>query len=498
MFFRHYLRIKNILVGTLRPNSTLCLCTRSRKYWVCTPKIKTSRLFSRLLTAFLVTLLSIADVYAQQKASTHAPSAASFEALDTRYRELHLRFYREYLKSNNNRSYRKKSLRDLNKHVKAALAKQKFDTAEVLIAANQNLIESNLDVEYIRFLLKTVVEQNAWYSIAGLTDIIENSGDDYLLSNLHYQLAIFHKERGALDKSLSHLSKISSSDALTQSEQDYATIIFAIGLQAQKKHRESIKFYDKISKESGYYTYAQLNKAVAFIKQGWWTDAHLTIEDAISNTPPEHLKSLNNRLLVVLGYSQLQHEFYRNARATFRRISLDSEYVNRALLGIGLCAMHQNDLAGAVNVFTRLKKQTSIELPVAESHLLIPFLYDKMQQKKQASIHYREAVEYFDQQVGSLTRGIESLESTGNLKTSIFNEEARQPDYRQKNIRNLNNMLSLWENSPLSRDIRSLLKQYDSANNAKTLHALNQKSTQLKSYQSQAQFGLAKLYDTDQ
>src|SRR5690606_31020616 len=182
-------------------------------------------------------------------------------------------------------------------------------------------------------------------------------------------------ERKAWDKAQQYLSAIEVQNALTKAESDYTSIMRGIILQMHKKHRESVKHYDSITDTSDYYTYAQLNKAIAFIRQGWWTDAHIAINDALKKNTPKKLTELNNRLYLVLGYSQLQHEFYRDARQTFRNIALDSQYVNRALLGIGLCALHQGDFVGALNAFKLLQSKQQDDIFVTESYLLLAFVY---------------------------------------------------------------------------------------------------------------------------
>ena len=87
-----------------------------------------------------------------------------------------------------------------------------------------------------------------------------------------------------------------------------------------KKHRQAIENYNKVPASSEYYVYAQLNSAIANIRQGWWTDAQTTINDVIKNTHIDNSNELTNRLYLTLGYLLLQKEYFRDARNAFMKI----------------------------------------------------------------------------------------------------------------------------------------------------------------------------------
>jgi len=318
-------------------------------------------------------------------------------------------------------------------------------------------------------------------------------GSTFTVSRVHYLLGEYFFDRSELEKSFQHLTAIKSSEALKPNQRDYATIMFGISLQQRKDHRKALKFYERIEKDSLYYSYAKLNAAVANIRQGWWTDAQIAIESALAQQTPPSFKEITNRLILVMGYSQLQNEFYRNARKTFRKISLDSRYANKALLGIGLCALKQKDYGGALNAFIRLQNSSKEELSTIEAYLLVPYSYDRMGDLDQASILYSEAIAYFERKILDL----ELIKRRYAKNNGVFSKQELEiaSTILAQKYRRLHEFDLTIASASLQKRIAALKIDYQREIVADLENDTEKTIDAVKSYMSQSQYGLAKLYD---
>ncbi|NOX43568.1 MAG: hypothetical protein GXP19_07540, partial [Gammaproteobacteria bacterium] len=225
-----------------------------------------------------------------------------------------------------------------------------------LIINNLTLIKNNTDVPSISYFLRLLLEHNEWHSAIDLFKNIEQNSNKIILSNAKYAFAKYYLKRQKWQRTLEYLEGIIA-DIVTD-DAHYALLIKGISLQNLKKHRQAIKVYESIPNTSKYYAYATLNKAVAYIRQDWWTDAHLAINEILQQHRETVSNEMANRLFVVLGYSLIRKEYYRNARDSFRFVNLNSQYANQALLGLTLTAVNQNDYIGAINAANILKEKT--------------------------------------------------------------------------------------------------------------------------------------------
>ena len=389
-----------------------------------------------------------------------------------------------------------KTAKDFNISELANLIDSDFSQGKYLAASQRLINDADLITTHINHpasiqILSTLLEYDTQGLATKLLNMAHKRGDNSTLFKMHYIFAVYYAERNNWLAAQKHLTQIEAQDSLTTDESDYATLLFGISLQRTKNHRAAVTYYEKIPHTSPYYQYAQLNKAAAYIRQGWWTDAQISIEDSLKQTSPPPLKEVTNRLYLVLGYSQLRHEFYRDARNSFRKVTLGSQYKNRALLGIGLSALNQKDYIGAINAFGRLKSQQESDISTTESYLLSAYTHEQMKQISTASDQYSEAINYYQQKIATINNSPPNETSINSLS-----------HHTHKTINRLKNQIKITS---------TLLEQIENHKLAKPLITLNKKHTELlakiqknsneqdikilTSYLSQAQFGQAKLYD---
>jgi len=377
------------------------------------------------------------------------------------------------------------------------------------ITRNINLVKKNIDHESFVYYINILLENNEWRTASNLLEYILVESDKSLASNIKFIFAKYYFNKGNFKKSLELLKGINQH--LSVNNGHYALIMMGVILQKQKKHRESLKFYEKIPTTSKYYGYAQLNKAIVYIRQGWWSDAHIIINNSLK-TPKDKQRFSSefiNRLYLVIGYSFLQQEYFREARESFRNVQTQSIYANRALLGIALSAANQGDNTGALNILNVLQKKNLNILPVEETYLLLPYIYERIGQHKTASASYSIALNYYQKKISKLKGVIKRIQlndlSTLNLEDNklkisdfefqISNKQAIQ---LLKNKKHLTRLINTTSNPILTKQVSSLETKYNHLLSGIASKKIKERISFLESYQNQSQYGIARLYDNSQ
>ena len=381
---------------------------------------------------------------------------------------------------------------------------QQSTTAIQLVYLNIDTVKANPEHHAIFKFTELLLEKNEWYSADSLFRSIKDEGDRSLLAAMQFIFAKYHAERlqwPQVNKLLDGVAERLSADNAA-----YANLLKGCALQHMNKHRLAIENYNKVPASSQYYVYAQLNSAIANIRQGWWTDAQTTINDLIKHSDKDNSDELSNRLYLILGYALLQKEYYRDARNAFRHIGLNSRYTNRALLGIGLTATSQGDFVGGLNALSILKDKKTFDLSVDESYLLVPYVYEKLQQEITTTASYTEAMAYYQQRINELeniaNQPADFLNTQYNENTASLIIDNNRLTYGQRypesfinNYRTLIDYLSVTNDLNMKFRIEALITKHDAVFQEIIGDLLQQRKEYLKSYLNQSRFGLARLYD---
>jgi len=390
------------------------------------------------------------------------------------------------------------ALKALIKTIKTLEASGDITHAIATIINNKSILIQSSGYNEINDVIEFLLNHNQLALAEEYYQPITMNADVYVTSKTDFLFARYHFSFQDYPTTLRYATSISLAEVLSAEQKDYITLIFGASLQETQKHREAIPILQKIASDSIYYPYAQLNIAIANIRQGWWTDGHLAIKKALQSKAIEDnndliSKELKNRLYLVLGYSQFQNEFYRNARDSFRKIELDSIYINRALLGLGLSALSQKDYDAALNAFSYLKDSKTTDLTHAEAHIMLPYTYEIMGEIEQATVLYTESIAFFEKKILDITQQNLQLK---NLPVKVLAMECA------KHNKSITHMLSATQTmlteakSDHSRtNISHLLNKLQSACITMGNHANATMIENIQSYQSQSQFALARLYD---
>lgn len=310
---------------------------------------------------------------------------------------------------------------------------------------------------------------------------------------LIFELSKFYANLENWEKVGNLLADDSLFEQLSSTDRAEAYVLLGTALQKQKKHREAMQLYEKVTEDSNHFRIAQLNLATSYLRQDWWTDAFSAINNALKINAKKR-DALDYRLYTVLGYAQIQFGFYRDARESFRNIAISSEYAHRALLGLGIAALHQQDFIGALNAFDKLRVQSQQDISIAEAHLLSAFTLRQLEQYDAATIRYQEAINYYQNASADITT---QLNSANQQWVKFFRAEHKKDKLIINNTRKivlLDGLVKTGASSD-SSSIGNLINKINRESNQRATYLLQEEKAAIDSYLSQSRFGLASLYD---
>ncbi len=470
---------------------------------------------------FCCVLLAIGTSAAAAKRSSKVAKAAKpavtatttatsvYDQLDSDFQQFSSPFYTELANSPKLISY--KSMDRLDAAIQMSLQDNDPMAAVATLIHHYKLISRNIDNPKIINFISLLLDNNELVTAEKLRAQIQEDGSKALQANISYLFANFYFQRNNWTKTIASLDGITGD--LPQQRFHHALLIQGISLQKLKKHRLALAVYEKIPATSPYYDSARLNMAVADIRQDWWTDAHIVINQLLSLPRVRQQYDEADRLNTVMGYSFLQQAYYRDARNAFRNVGLKGSYTNQALLGIALSAANQEDYIGALNAVRILKEYKSLDLPVDESYLLMPYFYERLQQHSTATAGYNEAIQYYENRINSLsalqkiddktfTHNVGFLtDGTLSLQLNIIDLDNIAPPAFINNYHLVQKMQPYMTNGNMTAyqpQFYKLQAAHQSALHEAVNLVLQQRIVYLTDYMNQSRYGIARLLDKNE
>jgi tetratricopeptide (TPR) repeat protein len=372
-----------------------------------------------------------------------------------------------------------------------------------LIIENLSLIEANGNSVKACEIARVALQLQSLETATEIVKKIESRASKNVTARCEFEIANYYANNNLWDEALAHLKNIDLDNDLPTSTADNAYLILGAALQHEKKHRKALEYYQHIKPGSSSYPLALLNIALVDIRQDWWTDAQIAIQTAVAANNTEHIE-FTNRLYTTLGFSQLQQGFYRNARESFRKVKLKSEYSKQALLGLGMAALNQEDFLGAFNAFDQLKKFADQSSPVEQSYLLAPLALGKLKQEKSAANAYAEAESFYTNRISDLSKITSMLNDENSVNWADINQKLDGLDTPDsvnsqaiaKKLKLLSGLLSSNSVPNSAPKIQQLYSQILATYVADSKSRISGKNQTLNNYLNQSRFGMTKLYDT--
>lgn len=421
------------------------------------------------------------------------------ESLDAQYQQLAGEIYLHQANS----AKKLADLESLRIECKELSSALKPATANGLILANINLFSTQpanpLVIEFVDELLSQNERQLAEtiYGTIKAANATEN------LAYLDYIFARYYAHQNEWLQVNRLLSQIPVN--LAADDTDYAYLLQGLSHQFQKKHRQSIKSYGAIARDSRYFLHARLNTALANIRQGWVTEAQSIIKKLIPISQDLEKSELTNRMYVILGYALLHEEYFRDARNAFSKVDADSRLANRALFGSALSAVSQGDLNAGLTAVMRLQQSARDDLSRDESYLLQPYIYERLGQDNRVGDSFSAAIKHYQARILELEAlkhvpvdfAKMDLDDSGVLilQELELNFSQQYPPYLLTNRHNLEQLATEPGNEHFSSRISHLADQYDQHLEKIVTSLIDREIAYLDSYLNQARYGLARYYD---
>ena len=457
-----------------------------------------------IFTACLLSASSLPAIAGDQK--NEGITNANLESLDKSLHQFSSRFYTKLVRTDN--SSKADSIGALVQTIDRYQEQNQWVSATAAIINNMALVEQNIDTTPIIKICSVLFEANEWNTASLLYKKVKKQGDKSLVSNVSLSLAKYYFSRNQWQETIGIVDSISSD--LPPEDYHNALLVRGISLQRLQKHRTALEQYTKIPPGSRYYVAARLNMAIANIRQDWWTDAHTIINDLLNDKGLASDDELTDRLYIVLGYSLIQQQYYRNSRDAFRNVRLDGKYTNKALLGLALTAAYQEDYVGALNAIKVLKASKTRDLPVDEANLLLPYFYERLKQLSTASAGYIEAIKYYEVRAQDIKAAMSGDSDalmkqvvSGNSSIVTINGEyldlgEKLPRFIFDNIRILTQFqphVARIGDAALVREYEALNAAYRSTLQKTAQGRLVERSSHLSHYMNQSRYGLARMQD---
>ncbi len=424
--------------------------------------------------------------------------------LDTRFKKLSQHVYLGLAQKTSNTHSFQSNIDKLYKQVNQQLKTNNDITAVTLIHKNINLINNNINNRTIPDFIEILLNHNNYIMAKNIFLNLQSNSRDFLTANASLKFAKYHSNREEWQQTLRLLEF--NFKELSDSDTSSAFMFQGLSLQNLKRHRDAIKIYRKVTKKSDFYTVAQINIAVALIRQDWWTDAHIVLNQLLS-TEDTQQDEITNRLYLMLGHSLLNQEYFRESRDAFRNISLDSQYTNKALMGLILAAISQGDNSGALNILSVLNKKKSNDLVIEETYLLLPNIYQKLGQYASAITAYNNAIAYYKKRIEQLNNRMKTniqdrINDEGvnrnidlTLRDTHFKFTDLYPRYFVDNFNQLKQLKLSVKSPEVLQQIDNLIIDYNHVFSLVAKEHIENRLQNLISYLSQSNYGLAQLYD---
>lgn len=449
---------------------------------------------------FWLLLLFITQVLSASAGAAESDLIVRIEQLDEAYQQLSNEYYQASTRDSN----RVDDIEQLVELTTRMKSQQQSVEANRLIYASQQTIENNPDQPGVVQLVESLLDDNERQLAEAIYGLVDQSGDEITLANLRFVFAKYHAGLNQWLEVTQLLKDIIPQ--LQGRDADYAYLLQGSALQHLRKHRQSVESYANIATTSPYYIHAKLNTALASIRQGWITEARGIIDSIIPLSSQTENRELTNRIYLVLGYALLQKEYYRDARQAFRNVGLGSRYTNKALMGISLTAISQGDYVGGLNSVSVLKKGQANDLTTDEAYLVLPYIYEKLDQKLSISSSFSEAIDYYQKRLLALDAlkrkpvnfdrlRLESQSGDLLLDVMRFNFSQQYPAYLITNRHSLGVLASVSNQPKQTKAIDKLLRKYDAILKEVISSLIEQRRKFITSYLNQSRFGLARHYD---
>ena len=211
---------------------------------------------------------------------------------------------------------------------------------------------------------------------------------------LRYRAGDYSGARAALNR---------ADQGLTGSLADERDMLMAQSLMAEERYNEAAEFLAVWEGESEWQTYARYNLGVALVRAGRQDQGMFMLDElGRVGVPPGEELQLRDQANLALGYSLLQSGQPQLARTALSRVTLESAFTPRALLGAGWADAARSDFSSALGPWSELETMNPSDSAVQESLLAVPYAFRQLGDLSAASRGYQRATSAYSRELTHL------------------------------------------------------------------------------------------------
>ncbi len=444
------------------------------------------------------------------QAETSPVLAKQLKLLDQRYRTLSSEIYQNYVDPDGGQAVSGPMQLEtlvgpmqLELKVQKYLANEEPIRAIAIIIQNKELVLKKVRRGTIMGFIQLMLDHNEWQMANELYLHVKKTGLEFQVVNSAYMFAKFHFRRDEWALCIKALRQISKRK-ISAVHMDLYNLMYGISLQQQGRYAKAVSYYRLITPTSEYQMLATLNGTASQLSLDGTQAQARQLQSHVSNEQLVMPNEMRDYLTLMAGYHFLENEEYAAAREVFGRVSVNSRYFNRALLGVSYAAVKQGLYSRALSYTAMLREKDSTDLAVDEAHLLTAYILAKSRRTRAASTAYKEAVSYYTERIKSIDAFLNQelgSESVFDLASDI-NLMREYPEARSlfDNMKNLGIFLVrsdlFAQDRYFYQQIRTLYNESTAVVEEMVKAYMLARRDHLESYLSQSRFGLVQMFDT--
>ena len=255
--------------------------------------------------------------------------------------------------------------------------------------------------------------------------LLSDAGQGDVRDRAWYYLAKVAWQRGDLERTAQALRHLGTmEDARMGDEVNYLRSALAL---REGDIASAQDYTARLSQQSMWLPYHYYNLGALLASDGNWLEAAASFR-RVDNPwiAGEELKALRDRSYTASGFALMAAGDYGQASSDFIRVRLDSPMADRALLGYGWAAVEGEDFQLGFSAWHTLGQKPAISIPVRESLLAIPSIYEQVGREAAALASYQAAVRTFEAELEHVQAALKVFSQRDML--TLLNLQAEAAD----------------------------------------------------------------------
>ncbi|MGX5201649.1 hypothetical protein [Aliikangiella sp. IMCC44632] len=248
----------------------------------------------------------------------------------------------------------------------------------------------------------------------------EDELESGLFSKIEFYLGKLHYKQGDLQQAEFRLERVLPQ--LNSNLKDECLVILSNLAMQLNRLEQAETWLKQISIDSNLAAVSQFNLGMLYLKEQKIAQATSILNNIkLTQQSDEITKNVIDRANLALGYYNLSHQNYEQARKHLNKVRLNSLSANKALLGIGWSYAEQANFQRALSHWNALSKNDIRDVAVQEVQLAIPYALQKLGALQEALTNYQTAALNFEQQIKMIDDVLNKIKNEKIIEQFVIN-----------------------------------------------------------------------------